>query len=64
MKETNNWYLISMWFVVVQWEQNKGNCGVCGDAYNLETPRPHEAGGQFAKGVIGRRYSVGQVKQF
>ncbi|XP_073982144.1 uncharacterized protein [Rhodnius prolixus] len=44
----------------VQWEQNQGKCGVCGDAYSLTDPRPHEAGGQYAKGVIGRRYAVGQ----
>ncbi|KAL1140524.1 hypothetical protein AAG570_000454 [Ranatra chinensis] len=44
----------------VQWEQNQGQCGVCGDAYHIQEPRPHEAGGQFAKGIIGRHYSVGQ----
>ncbi|KAE8739834.1 hypothetical protein FOCC_FOCC014657 [Frankliniella occidentalis] len=43
----------------VQWDQNQGRCGVCGDPWQLET-RPHEAGGQFAKGIIGRRYSSGQ----
>lgn len=45
----------------VQWEQNEGKCGVCGDPYQLETPRPHEAGGLFAKGIISRFYASGQV---
>ncbi|XP_055551322.1 uncharacterized protein LOC129733826 isoform X2 [Wyeomyia smithii] len=44
----------------VQWEQNQGNCGVCGDAYNLRIPRPHEAGGEYGKGIISRRYFAGQ----
>ncbi|XP_059483213.1 uncharacterized protein LOC132201236 [Neocloeon triangulifer] len=44
----------------VQWMQNRGQCGICGDPYHFESPRPHEAGGQFAKGIIGRHYSVGQ----
>lgn len=45
----------------VQWEQNQGKCGVCGDAYHLRTPRPHEAGGEYAKGIISRYYTSGQV---
>ncbi|GLV35907.1 uncharacterized protein CBL_09875 [Carabus blaptoides fortunei] len=44
----------------VQWDQNGGKCGLCGDPYHVEEPRPHEAGGQYAKGIIARRYSVGQ----
>ncbi|XP_012258067.2 uncharacterized protein LOC105687198 isoform X2 [Athalia rosae] len=44
----------------VQWVQNEGNCGVCGDAYHTSKPRPHEAGGEFAKGTIVRHYTVGQ----
>ncbi|XP_071444516.1 uncharacterized protein [Hetaerina americana] len=44
----------------VQWEQNQGRCGLCGDPWHLSDPKPHEAGGQFAKGIIGRHYSVGQ----
>lgn len=30
--------------IKVHWDQNGGKCGVCGDAYHLESPRPHEAG--------------------
>ncbi|KAH1009354.1 uncharacterized protein LOC109539607 [Dendroctonus ponderosae] len=44
----------------VQWEQNEGKCGLCGDAFHVQEPRPHEAGGMFAKGIITRHYSVGQ----
>lgn len=47
--------------IAVQWEQNSGKCGVCGDAYHLTIPRPHEAGGDYGKGIISRRYSAGQV---
>nr|XP_018912735.1 PREDICTED: uncharacterized protein LOC109041033 isoform X1 [Bemisia tabaci] len=43
----------------VQWEQNGGKCGVCGDAYNSQI-RAHEAGGIYAKGIIGRTYTAGQ----
>lgn len=45
----------------VQWEQNSGKCGVCGDPYHLKSPRPHEAGGAYAKGIISRYYASGQV---
>lgn len=34
-----------------------GKCGVCGDPFN--GPRRHEAGGDFAKGVITGKYKVG-----
>lgn len=47
---------------LVQWVQNEGRCGICGDAHHLEEPRPHEAGGEYAKGTIVRHYQVGQVK--
>lgn len=43
----------------VQWDQNDGKCGVCGDAYHAQ--RSHEAGGEYARGIIGRRYAAGQV---
>jgi len=47
----------------VQWERNGGRCGVCGDAFHLKAPRPHEAGGEFAKGIISRYYTAGQVRK-
>lgn len=40
-----------------QWNKNGGKCGVCGDAWDAPSPRPHEIGGRFGKGVIVRRYA-------
>ncbi|XP_065226007.1 uncharacterized protein LOC135849479 isoform X1 [Planococcus citri] len=45
----------------VQWLQNGGKCGLCGDPYHHPTPRPHEAGGEFGRGIISRHYFAGQV---
>ncbi|XKL59299.1 hypothetical protein PGB90_000315 [Kerria lacca] len=45
----------------VQWLQNGGKCGVCGDAYHMKPPRPHEAGGEYGRGIISRHYFSGQV---
>ncbi|KAK0058915.1 solute carrier family 25 (mitochondrial carrier protein) member 16 [Biomphalaria pfeifferi] len=45
--------------VGVQYGENKGKCGVCGDPWN--GPREHEAGGKYANGIIVRSYQVGQV---
>ncbi|XP_025837511.1 uncharacterized protein LOC112906793 [Agrilus planipennis] len=44
----------------VHWNQNKGKCGICGDSYDKKEPRPHEAGGTYANGIITRRYISGQ----
>lgn len=33
--------------------------GECGDAYNLQKPRPHEYGGKYGQGVIVRSYNPG-----
>lgn len=30
----------------------------------MRTPRPHEAGGEYGKGIISRRYASGQVIKF
>lgn len=46
----------------MQWLQNGGKCGVCGDAYHMKPPRPHEAGGEYGRGIISRHYFSGQVK--
>lgn len=46
---------------IVLWEQNAGRCGVCGDAFNSAKPRLHEAGGIYAKGIISKFYTAGQV---
>lgn len=45
----------------VQWDQNGGKCGLCGDRYDDPVPRPHEDGGKYGNGVIGRRYTMGQT---
>lgn len=34
-------------------------CGICGDAYNIPAPRPHELGGVFGEGVIVAQYAPG-----
>ncbi|XP_055849881.1 uncharacterized protein LOC129914585 [Episyrphus balteatus] len=39
------------------WGTNGGKCGLCGDAYNLPTPRPNELGGTYGQGVIVKRYA-------
>lgn len=44
----------------VQFLRNKGKCGVCGDNWADDQPRPHEGGGRYGQGVIGRRYTTGQ----
>merc|ERR1712098_378762 len=45
----------------IQWNQNEGKCGVCGDNFADPEPRPHEAGGRYGNGIIGRRYTMGQT---
>ena len=45
----------------VQWQDNGGKCGVCGDNWAAPRPREHEVGGRYGKGIIGRRYTMGQT---
>ncbi|XP_046369958.1 uncharacterized protein LOC124144546 [Haliotis rufescens] len=45
--------------VKVQYEDNGGKCGVCGDPW--QGPRDNEPGGKFYTGIIVRKYNVGQV---
>lgn len=35
-----------------------GKCGLCGDSWDIPEPRPNEAGGIYARGLIGRTYST------
>lgn len=42
-----------------QWSVNGGKCGICGDAYDLSEPRPHELGGTHGAGVLVGRYLPG-----
>ncbi|ODM90326.1 hypothetical protein Ocin01_16356, partial [Orchesella cincta] len=39
---------------------NLGKCGLCGDEYKANLPRPHETGGKFGNAIITRRYYSGQ----
>lgn len=41
----------------MQWEDNGGKCGICGDAYN--GVRNHETGGKFAPNITTRTYAPG-----
>ncbi|GIY67667.1 hypothetical protein CDAR_109521, partial [Caerostris darwini] len=44
-----------------QWKVNGGKCGVCGDPWHLEVPRPNENGGKYGNGIIVRTYKRGQI---
>ncbi|OAD56806.1 hypothetical protein WN48_02330 [Eufriesea mexicana] len=44
----------------IQYEQNHGKCGLCGDDYALPQPRPNENGGIYGTGVIVEKYKVHQ----
>ncbi|KAJ8319999.1 hypothetical protein KUTeg_001586, partial [Tegillarca granosa] len=43
-----------------QWFRLSGKCGVCGDPFN-EYPRPNEAGGKYATGILSSEYFTGDV---
>ncbi|XP_074596056.1 uncharacterized protein LOC141851240 [Brevipalpus obovatus] len=45
--------------IKVQWQDNGGKCGVCGDAYNGK--RSHETGGMNARNITTRVYHPGSV---
>ncbi|KAI1301946.1 Protein pygopus [Halotydeus destructor] len=45
--------------IKVQWEDNGGRCGICGDPYNAE--RVHETGGFYARNITTRTYAPGSV---
>ncbi|KAI4473575.1 hypothetical protein M0802_016047 [Mischocyttarus mexicanus] len=36
----------------VQYLQNNGHCGECGDDWSLQRPRPNENGGTYGTGLI------------
>ncbi|XP_011499356.1 PREDICTED: uncharacterized protein LOC105363384 isoform X2 [Ceratosolen solmsi marchali] len=44
-----------------QWQWNSGKCGICGDAWDLKPPRPHEMGGKYGNNIIVRRYRIGAI---
>ncbi|XP_067005045.2 uncharacterized protein [Anabrus simplex] len=45
----------------IQWQQNDGKCGQCGDNWQLPRPRPHENGGVYGTGTIAKTYKAGEV---
>lgn len=42
----------------VQWTQNGGKCGMCGDAYSAALPRDHELGGIYGQGVVVKKLII------
>ncbi|XP_045606928.2 uncharacterized protein [Procambarus clarkii] len=44
----------------VQYEDNDGQCGVCGDNWADPQPRDNEAGGTYGTGLIVANYTMGQ----
>ncbi|XP_063227545.1 uncharacterized protein LOC134533804 [Bacillus rossius redtenbacheri] len=47
--------------ISVQWEQNGGKCGECGDDYALPRPRPSENTGKYGRGISVKTYKSGQA---
>jgi hypothetical protein len=44
----------------VQWQQNSGKCGICGENYSLE-PKKFEKNGSMYKGYIVKTYQQGEI---
>ncbi|OXA63894.1 uncharacterized protein LOC110853196 [Folsomia candida] len=42
-----------------QHQKNRGKCGVCGDPF--DGPKPNEAGGPYAQGIIVRKYRTNSI---
>ncbi|XP_018328442.1 uncharacterized protein LOC108739172 [Agrilus planipennis] len=45
----------------VQWYQNEGKCGVCGDNYADPQPRNNENTGTYGNGVVTAQYLAGSI---
>lgn len=45
----------------MQWEQNGGRCGPCGDNWVDHPPRKNENTGKFGRGKIAKTYPQGSV---
>ncbi|XP_069672283.1 uncharacterized protein [Periplaneta americana] len=45
----------------VQWNQNGGKCGECGDDYALPRPRPNENTGTYGTGIVVQKYKAGST---
>nr|XP_045607023.1 uncharacterized protein LOC123763746 [Procambarus clarkii] len=50
--------------VGVQYVENDGQCGVCGDNWADPQPRDNEAGGTYGTGLIVANYTMGQYFVF
>ena len=48
-------------FFQIQWNQNDGNCGVCGDNWLDPEPRNHEDYGMYDNNYITGTYMEGQL---
>ncbi|XP_018494312.1 uncharacterized protein LOC100903407 [Galendromus occidentalis] len=46
--------------IKVQWTDNQGKCGVCGDSYSEKRPRRHETGSLYDRNLTVRTYSPGE----
>ncbi|XP_041363554.1 uncharacterized protein LOC121379135 [Gigantopelta aegis] len=47
--------------VSIQYAQNGGKCGVCGDPW--QGPHENEPGGKYANGIIVKKYKPGQIME-
>ncbi|XP_015171788.1 PREDICTED: uncharacterized protein LOC107064049 isoform X2 [Polistes dominula] len=47
----------------IQYQQNNGHCGECGDDWSLPRPRPNENGGIYGTGLIVKEYIEGSYIQ-
>ena len=55
----NNNLSFYFYMVKIQFNENGGMCGECGDNYALPRPRQNEEGGKYGKGIIGQTYKPG-----
>jgi len=44
-----------------QFNNNNGDCGVCGDSYDDQHPQLHETGGKYGNGIVSKTYVMGSV---
>ncbi|XP_019866558.1 uncharacterized protein LOC109595603 isoform X2 [Aethina tumida] len=47
--------------MTVQYTQNGGRCGECGDNWAKPKPRSNENGGTYGNGIVTANYTVGDV---
>jgi len=47
----------------VQFNDNGGRCGICGDNFADPTPRANENGGEFGRGIVSKIYNAGSAIQ-